>query len=325
MPKNKSRRAGLTDHRDRGRKRHQDIKLRAEASSPRQTPEYAQELEAWIPSYFLSIASSKEEGANAVELLSIPFKHYLQASAQFAVPSDDRLRFLAIAIEEVRSTIDPLVSGDERWLAADRMYKEAIRLDPAYGPHRTSRALTSHYLAPTARRLEQRMTEVALAESIRGTELDHSAHAFSVAGQCHYGHDTDRALELFDEALALDPETLWPLLYRAHSLHDLERYDEALQAYRRVPKDQLITAGHHKRLERLRQQIAHCQLELGEPEARQAFEDVISRFEAEPQVATNTPWRYLDQAAATWPDLEPRIDALKKAIIAAEERLMKAP
>lgn len=320
MPKNKSRRAGLTDQRDRGRKRHQDIKRRTEASDDRQSPEYAQALEDWIPSYFHSIASSKEDGASAKELLAIPFKDYLRASGQFEIPPDDRLRFLAIAIEEVVSTIDVLVASHERWRAADRIYKEAIRLDPEYGPHRSSRALTSHYLSQRTTKLEDKMTEIALVESVRGTELDRSAKAFSIAGQCHYDHHTGRALELFDEALAFDPESLWPLLYRAHCLHDLRRYDEALHAYRRIPKDQLVGTGHASRLERLRQQIAHCQLELGESEARQAFEDIIDRFEAEPHVAMFTPWRYLDKASATWPDLETRIEALKDAIVAAEQR-----
>lgn len=320
MPKNKSRRAGLTDQRDRGRKRHQDIKLRSDASSDRQAPEYSRELEDWIPSYFHSIASSKEDGASAKELLAISFKDYLQASGRFALPPDDRLRFLAIGIEEVHSTIDVFVRKDQRWLAADRIYKEAIRLDPEYGPHRSSRALTSHYLSRTTTKLEDKMTEVALAESVRGAELDRSAKAFSIAGQCHYEHDPVRSLELFDEALSLDPDSLWPLLYRAYCLHDLERYDEALGAYRSVPKDQLTGTGRSWRLELLRQQVAHCQLELSKDEARQAFEDIIDRFEAEPHVANGTPWRYLDKASETWPELSPRIEGLKKAITAAEQQ-----
>lgn len=319
MPKNKSRRAGLNDQRDRGRKRHQDLKLRTEASSDRQAPEHSRELEDWLPSYFHSIASSKDDGASAEELLAIPFKEYLQASGKFSIEPDDRLRFLAIAIEEVVSTIDVAVPVDQRWLAADRIYKEAIRLDPKYGPHRSSRALTSHYLSQITTKLEDTMTEIALAESVRGAELDRSARAFSIAGQCHYDHDPGRALELYDEALALDSESLWPLLYRAHCLHDLERYDEALAAYRRVPKDQLVGPGRSSRLELLRQQIAHCQLELGDDEARQAFENVIDRFEAEPHVAKWTTLRYLDEASQTWPDLQPRIEALKKTVDAVEQ------
>lgn len=280
--------------------------------SDREQPGYTAAFDDWLPSFFEGLAADAPDGLNAEDLQNISVKKYLQASAEIEMPADDRLRFLAIGIEEAIEYIDVLIDPYGKWLAADRIFNEAIRVDPDYGPHHSSRGLSAHYMLHHKMGDKQRSELVAVAKSasLRGTELDPSCKAFSIAGQCHYQDDTTKSLELYEDALQLDSDALWPLLFRAHCLHDLERYAEAKAAYGQVPLGRL-TGSRSWRLEALRNQLAACQLHLGElTEARAAFEAILNRYESQPHLAAGTPMRYLREAAEVWPELAPRIDAV---------------
>ncbi len=298
------RRSGVIDQRDRGRKRHRDLREQAAPSSGEHArPSDYDDFELWLVEYVESVAPEWDD-REAERLLAISIKDFLQQSGRFDVPPDERLRLLAIFIEEQRYSLETL----ERWRAADRLYREAIRLDPNCGVHRTSRALTAHNMLDGANGDQrQAMLQVALDESVAGTELDPTAHAFSVAGQCHYFTDVTAALEFYDAALGIDPKSAWPLLYRAHCLHEFERWEEAAQAYEAVPQHEFV-GPKSWRMDRLREQHADCLRRAGSKElARSEFERVLDRYDKEPHLAYRTEMRYVRQACDDWPDFEERI------------------
>lgn len=301
------RRAGLIDQRDRGRKRRQDVNDQTPPRAVREDAGYADALEQWLPTFIESLDLERDP----VALRSFSFKNYLQESAVFGMPVDDRLRFLAmhIAYEVYEDGVD----YHDRWRAADRLYKEAIRIDPEYFGHRSSRALTALHLADL---VDDRQTKIlvtiARQEAVAAVGLEPSAHTFSVAGDSYYQDDVVEALEFYRRALELDPGAAWPSLRFAHCLHDLERWAEAVDAYRQVPKEKFT--GHRAwRIDRLPEEVADCLRRSGRAgEARRAFEEILDRYEKVPYIAGRTGMHYLRQAVEEWPDFLPRIEAIEQ-------------
>ncbi len=110
----------------------------------------------------------------------------------------------------------------------------------------------------------------------------HTARHHRVLGAAWYA-DPDapvgEALAHFDAALLWDPGDAWARLYRAHCLHDLERWEEAAKAYAEVAYDRL---GAHAAWRRwlASEQRGWCLLRAGDVEsAEAAFADVLTACE----------------------------------------------
>jgi len=308
MPTHRGRRSGLIDQRDRGRKRRRDIHDQVAPIADRDKPGYAEALEEWLPNWAEALTPAAEEtGIEALK--AFPIKLYLQESASFSMPPGDRLRFLAIYIEEQITGLD----GYETWLTSDRLYKEAIRIDPKHGPHHMSRALSALHLAHFCSNHSdsQKLLAIAMESSTIATELEPSSHSFCIAGEVHYEVDAHQSMEFYRQALEIDPTDPWSCLYWAHNLHDLERWTEAAQAYGEVPKNK-FTKHAAWRMDLLRQQRAACLLMSGErAEARLEFETILDQYERLPSLAERIGTRYFRQACDVWPEFLPRIKAIE--------------
>ncbi len=296
--------SGLIDQRDRGRKRHRDaLGVPATAVEPDTL------LWVWLPEYLRPLVGPlDEEGAIGHRLFALAISDYARESAQFDCGLVDRLRLLAIYIEEEIQPLDRFMV----WRAADRLYQEAARIDPTDAMVLSSRALTAHRLSGecgVAR--EADLSAIACSESLRATLIHQSWQTFSVAAECHYDVDTEMTLRCAESALALNPAAAWPALRRAHCLHDLKRYGEAAEAYRSVPKD-YFKGVKSWRMDLLVEQLASCLWKSGQlEEAYVEFDRILSRYETQPHLAE---LRYLKEAVVQWPEFEERIAAVEARI-----------
>lgn len=290
-------RRGVIDQRDRATKRRRD-----QSGEEPDQPDDLDLLNGWLEEFVCAEAPER----TIDRLKRLPFREYLQLSARFDVSPPERLRWLAIAIEDAG-----LGLGAEAWLAADRFHREAIRLAPDDSVVHASRALTALHMirGGSTQAKEDERLQMACAESMLATRLEPCGHTFSVAAECHYAAgDSASSLELCDQAIVHDPDRVWPRIYRAYCLHDLERWEEAALAYAEVPLDQLV--GHAAwRGELLVAQRADCLRRAGlADQARAEYERVLTRWEQQP--ALTTP-RYLEGVSEQWPDLAARIDAIR--------------
>lgn len=264
----------------------------------------------WLPGYLEPLIDHENEDERPVgqQLLHLSTNTYLRESARFDLTVTDRLCLLAIYIEEELWPHDTFIG----WRAADRLYQHAAEHDPTETTVLTSRALTAHNLSSYCSE-EDRLTleHVARTESLRATQINPTAHAFSVASQCHYGTHTETSLALADAALQLQEDSPWPSLWRAHCLHDLERHAEAAAAYRRVPKDH-FKGPSSWRMNLLVSQLASCLWKSGQlDEAYTEFDRILTRYEQQPALAE---LQYLEEAAEQWPEIQHRLTALKARV-----------
>ncbi|MEZ4447154.1 MAG: tetratricopeptide repeat protein [Polyangiaceae bacterium] len=128
----------------------------------------------------------------------------------------------------------------------------------------------------------------------------------------------ERALHLFDEALARAPDHAWARLYRAHCLYDLERWTEAADAYAAVPKG-AFDGPRSWRMHLLVEQRALCLLRGGRrEEALALFSKILGRYEAQPHLARWGDLRYADQAVDDLPELKEPLARAREALARTE-------
>jgi len=165
-------------------------------------------------------------------------------------------------------------------------------------------ALSAHACAELLgdqRIVRQRIYREAHAATAKALELTpKNSRAHSIAGEiCYFDTDvpTTDALPHYDRALTLDGGNGWARLYRAHCLHDLERWTEAASAYDMVPPA-FLTGRKAWRYEHLLEQRACCRLMAGDHDAaREEFLALVSRWEANPHLASEAWWADLVEAA----------------------------
>jgi tetratricopeptide (TPR) repeat protein len=158
--------------------------------------------------------------------------------------------------------------------------------------------------------------EAERLNTIARSELLHASALAPQDAQIAYclGHALymDRALSIeealtwFDCALPISSTHPWARLYRAHCLHDLERWQEAAQAYAQVPRQPFMGPASW-RMHLAAEQQAWCALRAGDiAGARQQFEMILARYEKEPGLWD---WsEYLEPAANEFfPDLLERV------------------
>lgn len=211
---------------------------------------------------------------------SFDITSFLRDTAQFDLSAADRVRRLAIFFEEER--FDP-----EGWMALQRLYESAAKLDPREVLVPASNALSAISFA-RIHDSPQSSNLIGKAKTLlrRAREIDPvNGHVLYLTGYCEYMDPdgaTAEALRWLEQACDADSTDAWAHLYRAHCLHDLKRWEEAGAAYRMVNvaafKGPVAWRG-----EKLREQRAICRLHCGDRVgALEDFESVLKIYEQLP-------------------------------------------
>jgi hypothetical protein len=280
------------------------------ASSP--LPDPYEKLDVWI--------NDHELGHREIEALeSLDLTKYLRETTHVDLTPTERLRKLAIALEVCLSMSDQ----PRGWLALERIYAAGRALDREDAEIEVSRAITAQACASCVDdrpELRRRMMLAGREAAGRAIELrPNDAAAHHVLGMLDYSFrhgSIASALTCFERAVTLDPSFGWARLYRAHCLHDLERWPEAAEAYSDVDPS-FFVGGRAWRYDLLREQRAWCLLQAGNREPALAeFLAILHRYEVQPELARYQLLRELT-AAAEGPlraELSDRLARLLRAI-----------
>jgi tetratricopeptide (TPR) repeat protein len=268
---------GLYQQRNRASTHRRD---RGEESLPSPIPD--EQLQQWLRQHVVLLSVQ--------ELAALDRKRFLQETGYLDVPPGERLRQLAIHVEG-RARVSSVQPGG--WAALRSIYEHALRFQEPD----TWRVY--HSLALSALRLlrqggldadlGERVSSECLAAGCRAVELaPNEAMTYSVLGQGYYEVGRlGEALRAFEAGVAADPTYGWPALYRAHTLRDLERWQEAIQAYDAVPLD-FFQRGEAFRVDLLKEMRAWCRLQAGDRVGALAeFLPLLTRYEQQPGLAQN--------------------------------------
>ncbi len=298
--------AGLLDARDRATKRRRDRKQCSDSEESAVDVLLAR-IGEWI------------DEAEWERLERLDLDQYLRDTGDIDLPAEERLRQMAIEMEETLC----FESTARTWAAVNRVYEEALRLAPEDAFVLHSQGISASWLAQMANpgkeaKLVENLNRTAHTTLLRAAEfapLD--GHIAYTQGLSLYRDETrsmEEALAHFDRALRLNPELAWARLYRAHCLHDLERWQDAVDAYSMVPKNE-FDGPPSWRMHLLVEQRALCRLNAGDKGGALAdFEVILERYEKQPHLAmADEPLANIREAAdRAFPQLLPRLDALER-------------
>jgi tetratricopeptide (TPR) repeat protein len=223
---------------------------------------------------------------------------FLRATSLLGIGAAERLRQLAIRLERVSHGELP-----RAWLVVDRVYEHALRLEPDHGSVHHSRGVTAMSYAELADalRVERRLFDQAHSslQEARAVDGDDAASCYATGLTCYSDPDrsTEEALGWFEAALADTPTHAWSRLYRAHCLHDLQRWEKAVQAYDEVPLG-AFEGPRAWRVDLLKEQRAYCRLRAGDrDQALAEFEALLDLYEKEPRRAEWMLFSCIEEAA----------------------------
>ena len=210
------------------------------------------------------------------------------------MPPEERLRCLAILLERKVPGVHPR--------DLDRIYAAALQLAPRAAAVWHSRGIAA-CLAGDMEDDAQAATRAALP-ALRwlhtALELDAlDPNILCHIGQWHYdyGESLDEAASWFERALALEPRHHTALLYRAHCLHDAERWHEAIAAYQALPLDSFKRSAAWL-VDVILEAQSYCQLRAGDAVAAlDGFRRLLDRLEKEPMRALPMKLQYLREAS----------------------------
>lgn len=269
--------AGKWDARDRAKQRRRFDRTSASESDA------SDAMWAWL-------ADSEFRKGSRAEPYAIDLSDYLQRTSRIDIPSAERLRFLAIQLEETCHWLDVGM--------VDRVYAEVLRLDPdsAVGWHSRGIFIKSAAIVALRESSRERLARTSLEYLSRARELDRHdpGIAYSI-GKWHYqlGAGGTDAAPWFDATLEMDPKHAWGLLYRAHCLQDAEAWTAAAEAYDAVPLAE-FTGPRDWMVDLIHELRAYCLLNAGDTDAARAlFEKVLTRFEREPERTRYYPFPHL--------------------------------
>lgn len=290
----------------RAKLRHRRDRVRSTQPDP-----YAQ-LKVWID-------GSRWESCEVAELETLDLTEFLRQTSYIDLSPTERLRKFAIALEtQLNASEQP-----RGWLALERIYAAGRKLDPDDAEIEVSRAVTAELCASCLDErpeVRQRMITAGRRAAERAIELrPNDAGAHYALGMLDYSFrhgSIESALTCFEAAVALDPSSGWARLYRAHCLHDLGRWSEAVRAYSDV--DPAFFVGPKAwRYDLLREQRAWCLLQDGNRDrALTEFLAILHRYELQPMLAKSQMLKELI-AAAEGPfqvELSARLTALRNAV-----------
>ena len=279
---------GRLNQRDRAR-----LRGRLDGRKQEPSPPPKEELLVWLRASLNVSDVSKIERLNLID--------FLQRTGQFDLPPEERLRALAIFLEP-----DLLSPQPRAWLALDRIYLYALQMAPRSVWVHHSRALSAKYCAEsmspnddpsTIRRILKTAWDAGnTAYSIDSTEPD---ILYLLGSRCYIDADRslDESLRFFNSAIHYAPDHQWALLYRAHCLHDLERWTDAALAYDRIAPS-FFVGPLGWRYELLLEQKAYCRFRSGETKAALSeFERLLDRWIANPKLQFGTLGIYTAEVA----------------------------
>jgi tetratricopeptide (TPR) repeat protein len=276
---------GLSVQRSRATTRRRD---RGEEPAP--LPNSHDQLWAWLDARLSSIQ----------DINAFSWKRFLQETANLDVPPGERLRQLADFADQ--NTLVP--RGPARWFTLRSIYEQALRFNEpdAWLVHYSMASSVSNILV--VEDLEPAIRESIAAEGIaagtRAVELaPDRPETYHILGLCYYKADRPlEALSCFEAGAATDPKDGWTALFRAYTLHDLRRWDEAVRAYNAVPLD-FFKGPVAWRVDLLKEGRAWCKLQQGDRAgALSDFMALLARYEAQPVVAGRALNKHLVRAAA---------------------------
>ncbi len=236
----------------------------------------------------MELRAVAEDLGDVEALERLDLRGFLQRTGDLPIEPSERLRRLAIELEWIG-----MREGEQprAWLALDRIYAAAHRLDPNAWLVLHSRGISATECAtlgdpPAAARRRILDAGARAFHDARALVPDEHDVAYSM-GQLLY-RDPDAscedALRWFRRALEGNetPDRAWAQLYVAHCLHDLERYEEAMVAYARVDAH-AFDGPRQWRYALLLEQHAECRLLAGDIAGAEAeFLRLVERYESLP-------------------------------------------
>ncbi len=245
-------------------------------------------LDKWLKKHI------PKESVTSIEKINTTW--VIRETAKIHIPPEERLRQLAIFLE---NEITWREEQPRSWLALDRIYLAALRFNPDDIWLHDSRGLSACNCAEVLDRkseqewinskVRQRMMKVAHQAAKTARELaPNDVRVLYTTGYLHYfdpDHSPKEALSYYEQALQIDPQHDWSLLYRAHCFQDLELWTQAAEAYSQV--NPAFFVGYRTwRYEHLLEQRAYCWLRAGEIErAQKEFESLLTRWEKNSHLA----------------------------------------
>jgi tetratricopeptide (TPR) repeat protein len=279
--------SGMHVQRSRASTRRRD---RGEA--PAHSPDAQEQLRAWLKGH-VRLDSVQD-------IKALDRKRFLQETGRFDVPPGERLRRLAIHLEDEAA----VANQPDGWCALRAIYDHALRFNEpedwvVYNSLAIS-ALEMLWRPEEAPPVRQRIADEGVAAAARAVELaPHQARTHYWLGRwyCHLGQLAE-ALRCAEAGVAVDAKHGWSALLRADLLSDLHRWEEAIEAYNAVGLD--FFKGHDAwRVDWLKECRAWCRLQQGDRDgARADFLASLSRYEANIGLAERVDPTHLVDAAA---------------------------
>lgn len=258
-----------------------------------------------------------------------PLSDYLEVTAEDPRPASERLRSLAIRLEEEGAG----------WRVLDEIYRVAHQEAPGDPKVLRSWGISAH------ERLSGTPEDAEVAEA--GLRALHEAHRLApddaetayVIGLIHYDSQglsnagkLAEARAWFSRAVERDPEHRMAQLYLAHCLHDAQQWAEAARAYEAVDLEALARSWPAWRAIKAKEQLACCLAFSGQPEAaRDHLRQLFDALETMDDEALADVVMNLDEAVDALsgplhdPDLVARVLALAQRIGMADQYPQLSP
>lgn len=309
MPRAKSSvRKGMQDQRDRGRRKKHHKSQRCGGNGTK-----LEQFEAWLRDAMRDAVGDLVVRPSQ----SFPLKKYLQESLDIDMAPDEKLRQLAIFWEDECALMDQ----PKGWHILRWVYREAIRYDDQWPYHYHSVSISARCCAGFAsdERVEHELLMDSRSACLQGLAVSpNHAELLGALGKTEYLlRNREAALDALNESLAVDPHGVWPALWKAQTLYDLERWSESLAACKAV--DLGFFDKHQAwRAATIKDQMASCLLHLGERKlALEGFLASLSLYEQSPGTLSES--YYLAEAVAAGLDAE--LDSRVRLLFEAEDML----
>ncbi len=275
---------GMGDQRDRGRrKKHHKSRMEPDSEAIARSGHADSEEKLIYFDNWLADQYRTEGELTLGPLGSFSLNRFLQASPDVDLAPDEKLRQLAIFLEPDCEVMNQPTG----WNILKRIYNEALKYDCKWAFHYHSMSLSVQSCAIFLND-EDPVREQLLTESLQACDRGLSYNPqvgllHSARGRTMFElHRTEDALEAYEQAIALEPSNMWAALYRAHCLHNLKRWNEAVQAYQAV-NISFFDGTKSWRTVLMRDQLAICLLHSGQVDAALAeFENALHRYENNP-------------------------------------------
>lgn len=265
------------------------LRSRLDKKQPVNNTDSLNDLLSWFENNIVTSDPAKIESINV--------KNFLYATSNIRLVSEERLRNLAIFLEE------NVCKEMRTWLAIDRIYCAATNINANDIRLHHSRALTAHLFHEILdnSKNKKRIQEVAFNAIDSALAIDETdVESLYLKGTLYYfsnEHSKNKALKCHDQALSIDPQHAWSLLYRAHCLHDLQNWHEAAEAYSKI-KASFFCGNQAWRYEIFLEQKAYCCFKAGQKnKALREFSCLIDRWKKDENLCKEAYGMYLAEIA----------------------------